>query len=283
MKDASSVTTSSLQIPKSLKLSLVSLQAISAALASKMAIKVFFTPIAYPTPDRELHYRNNLTHSRATVNNKKITVFSSGSNPKVLLVHGWCGRASQFYEIGPWFVRSGLEYYSFTAPAHGSSTDRQSNLNEFIECIEFMDKEYGPFEAIVGHSLGGVAALNYASRNEHIKKVITIGTPASITGTINDFCKLLGANKKVKKKLIEYIKENFSQTFEEQSAASLAHLVKAKGLIIHDEDDIDANVKDAYKIADNWPGAETHITKGLGHRRILSDTSVIEKMISFLS
>lgn len=274
--------TSSLQIPKAIQNTFNVLQKLSTKAASKLAIKTFFSPIKYPTPQREIKYKQSRPLQRLKVNGKKITVYFSGEQPyKTLLVHGWSGRASQFYKIGPALEEEGMSYISFTAPAHGSSKDKKTNLKEFIECIEFLQNHYNSFDHIVGHSLGGVAAMNIASHFP-IKKVVTIGSPASILQTLNDFCRLLNLNSKVEQSIIDYIKTNFDESFEDMSAAQLGHKVNAQGLVIHDTQDRDVDVKSATQITASWPNSLKLVTNGLGHRRILADDNVINKIVSFL-
>jgi hypothetical protein len=53
-------------------------------------------------------------------------------------------------------------------------------------------------------------------------------------------------------------------------------------LIIHDEDDADVDFQDAYHFQKHWKGSEVMITKGQGHRRILRDKHVIERILAFL-
>jgi len=56
-----------------------------------------------------------------------------------------------------------------------------------------------------------------------------------------------------------------------------------KGLVIHDEDDIDISWRSGEEIATAWPGATFIKTKGLGHRRIIHDNDVINHIIKFIT
>ena len=53
-------------------------------------------------------------------------------------------------------------------------------------------------------------------------------------------------------------------------------------LIIHDKNDDEIPVECAYEIHKNLKGSELLITEKLGHRKILGDKVVIEKIINYL-
>jgi len=56
-----------------------------------------------------------------------------------------------------------------------------------------------------------------------------------------------------------------------------------KGLIIHDEDDIEISWHSSEEIAQAWPNAKFIKTKGLGHRRIIHDKNVIASIVDFFN
>ncbi len=65
------------------------------------------------------------------------------------------------------------------------------------------------------------------------------------------------------------------------SGAVSAEGVKIPTLVVHDEDDVDVHVSSAYEIHENLENSEIFITKELGHRRILGNSEVINKIINF--
>jgi len=56
-----------------------------------------------------------------------------------------------------------------------------------------------------------------------------------------------------------------------------------KGLVIHDEDDIEISWHSSEEIANAWPGAHFIKTDGLGHRRIIHDRNVIRSIVDFFN
>jgi pimeloyl-ACP methyl ester carboxylesterase len=70
---------------------------------------------------------------------------------------------------------------------------------------------------------------------------------------------------------------------DDYSAYKAASNITIPVLVIHDADDADVSVQSAYHIEKKLIHSELLITKGLGHRKILGDAAVIEKINSFLA
>ena len=224
-------------------------------------------------------------HDRKLQNGHGYQLFEWGeSGPKVILMHGWSGRATQFFKIIEALTENGYHVLSIEAPAHGLSRQKQTSMIEFVDAIEDVIDTYGPVDIAIGHSLGGMAVFN-AFERKHIdlKKAIIIGTPSGVQSVVRDFCTTVGASEKVGKGILNRIEQNFEVTIEQVSTDYLAGLHNPPGLILHDELDRDADVTNAYAVARSWTNAELVITDGLGHRGILLEESVIKKIIDFLN
>ena len=283
MSNEGSISTPSYKQANRLKFLLSFLQTISPSLAYRVAIRVFYSPIKFPTPERELPYKNSAIVSREEVNGKRITIYHVGQGDKaVLMVHGWSGRASQFYKMAPAIQKAGYKVFSFTAPAHGSSDEKQTHMLEFADCIAYLNNKYGPFEAIIAHSIGGAATLNALNKGVETNKVVLLGVPAYLKDVVLDFCKRLGLNNKVAELIIKHLKKEYDQDYEKFSTTRLAEHTATPGLIIHDEEDKDVSIDHARTNHSAWKNSELLETKGLGHRLILSDEHVISKVIDFI-
>ena len=79
-----------------------------------------------------------------------------------------------------------------------------------------------------------------------------------------------------------YFEEKYNININEYDASYVVRNQHIPTLIIHDEDDQDIDVSCAKSIHDQHPNASLMITKGLGHRRILRDQNVIQKIVSFI-
>ena len=95
-------------------------------------------------------------------------------------------------EISRQLARRGIAVLRFDFTGLGESegdfadTDFSSNLDDLVAAAEFLKKETGGPQLLVGHSLGGTAVLAAASRIETVRGVATIGAPSD-TEHLRDF------------------------------------------------------------------------------------------------
>ena len=275
-----------IEIPKAILLTAKFLQAVSPSLTTKFAAKLFTTPIKHKLPKRELYMERESVQKSILVPEiqKEIVVYKYGkSDKKVLLVHGWSGRGTQLVKIADEMLKLGYMTISFDAPAHGKSKGNYSIMTEFIASILEIEKQYGPFEFAIGHSLGGMSVLNAIKQNLQVKKAVIIGSGDIIQDIIDDFIHKLQLKPEFGIKLRDHFEAKFGGKMDDYSAYKAAEKTEIPVLIIHDKDDDDVSVKAAYNIQKHLKQSEIMITEGLGHRKILGDENVIQKIREFIS
>lgn len=276
----------SMTIPKPILLTAKILEVTSPKLAARFAMKIFTTPVKFKLPKREAAMDANSRQELVAIPQlgKTINVYHYGNSPrKVLLVHGWSGRGTQLHSIADKLLKSGYSTISFDAPAHGKSGGKTSEMTEFITCILELEKLYGPFEHAVGHSLGAMSVLNAIKHGLKVNKAVLIGSGDIIKDIMNGFIKNLGMNIATGAIMIKLFEKKFGETINNYSAYIAAQEVTIPVLAFHDEDDVDVPVTAAHNIVKHLANAELVITKGLGHRKILGDTKVIKKIVTFLN
>jgi dipeptidyl aminopeptidase/acylaminoacyl peptidase len=154
---------------------------------------------------------------------------------------------------------------------------------EFIESIHEIDRLHGPFEFAIGHSLGGMAILNAIKENFKIHKSIIIGSGDVITDIVHDFTNKLGLSDKIAISMQEKFEKKYQVPMNLFSGATAAQYVKNPVLVIHDDQDGDVPVLAAHQICHQLSSHEKMITSGLGHRKILGDQAVLERIKIFVS
>ncbi len=259
---------------------------LSPFLASKFAAWLFLKPFRYKLPNREKEMDDLFQQECVLVPaiNREIVIYkntSANSGKKILLAHGWSGRGTQMPDIALRLLKESYEVYSFDAPAHGKAPGKMSMMPYFIDSIHFIDKKYGPFYGAVGHSLGGMSLLKAVKDNFSLQKLIIIGTANSVTHITREFAQNMQLNLKVAKKMKFYFDKKFGEDMDNLSGAFSALKVKIPTLVIHDEEDVDVHVSSAYEIKNNLKQGEIFITKGLGHRKVLGNKEVINKITTF--
>ena len=200
----------------------------------------------------------------------------------MLLVHGWSGRGTQLVKIAEALVTIGYETVSFDAPAHGKSVGKTTIMTEFIASILELEKQFGPFEFAIGHSLGGMSILNAIKQNLQVKKAVIIGSGDIIQDILKDFVKKLKLPIKYASLLKAHFEKKFGEPMEHYSAHFAAQEVKIPALVIHDQNDTDVSVKAAHNIHKYLEKSEIMITEHLGHRKILGNENVINSITTFL-
>ena len=221
--------TSSLEIPSFVKVGMKIINFISSKLAVLLAAKLFTTPLKFKTPSREKAMLNGSQIHELYVEKiqKEIEILSYGySDKKVLLVHGWAGRSTQLYMIAHKLLEKGFMVISFDGPSHGNSSGKTTNLLEFIESVKEINKSFGPFEAGIGHSFGGMTLLNVQSQEKIFKKIVTIGSANKVSNIIKNFSFNLGLNQKFYEKLHSYFEKKWNLQLDDFASEVAASKIK---------------------------------------------------------
>jgi len=275
----------SLKIPKIIVIVGKFLSLISTKLVVSFAAKLFTTPIKHKIPKRELEMDSKSVQETVQIPsiNKSVTVYHFGDSPKkILLVHGWSGRGTQLVKFADEFVASGYSTISFDAPAHGKSAGSTTLLPEFIETILELEKRFGPFEAAIGHSLGGMSLLNAVRKELKIKKLAIIGSGDIIKDILDDFIRQMELNPALSDLLRLHFEKKHNMTMDSFSSWHSAKVIAIPVLVVHDEGDDEVPVKCAHHIMEHLRNGELMLTKNLGHRKILGNNKVVEKVVDFI-
>lgn len=262
------------------------LEAVAPSLAHRYFIHLFYTPFKYKAPEKEKEILKAAKQFSVNVHNKRIQCYRWGTmGPKVLLVHGWAGRAGQFRGIIPPLLAKGFEVLAFDGPAHGKSQGKQTNPIEFADVMKAIGKLEGSIHAVIAHSFGGVAALYAISHGFEVNRLINISSPTIAEQVILNFRRALNASPAAGLAFRKHLMDTHGITFEEISSLHLVQQVKTplKLLLIQDDNDPEVAPENAVELKKVYPAAEIIFTKGLGHTRILRDETVIDASLKFLS
>jgi len=273
------------KVPKSILLTGKALQAIHTDLATKFAARIFGTPLKFKIPERELMMRNSTKNELFEIKDidKKVMVYRYGfSKKKILIVHGWSGRGTQLYQLADKILENKMMVISFDGPSHGLSSGKTTLISEFVETIHQINKEYGPFDAAIGHSFGAMSLLNAVADGLDIKKLVLIGADNSIREITQQFVKKIELKPIIAKKLETLFYNKYKVNIEEYSSYKAASKVNIPTLVIHDSEDKFVPVSSAIAIRQSLKNGELLVTNGLGHHKIFKDATVIQRIIDFI-
>jgi pimeloyl-ACP methyl ester carboxylesterase len=275
----------SLKIPKLILLFSKIIASISPKLSVLFSAKLFTTPIKHSTPKRELEMDSKSIQKLIEIPaiNQKVMTYEYGkSEKKILLSHGWSGRGTHLFKIADELVKAGYSTISFDAPAHGKSPGSTTIMSEFVETILEIEKQFGPFEAAVGHSLGGMSLLNATKNGLAIRRLAIIGSGDVVQDILDDFVAKLELKPSTSTQLRLHFEKKYKVEMDGYSAYKAAVEIAIPVLVIHDKNDTEVPVTAGIHIHQHLKNGELVLTEGLGHRKILVNAQVIEKVVGFI-
>jgi pimeloyl-ACP methyl ester carboxylesterase len=261
---------------------------------SKDLVKMFCTAPLAEITNFDLKSLANARQTQIDFEGMQIPIYSWGEGEKVLLVHGWGSRASHMSLLARSIVEAGYQVHTFDAPAHSSVNSKPqkttSSMFEFGRAISTVANHLGDLHAIVGHSLGAMATLfsitGYMRLEEYkfnSKKIVLISSPSNIKDVLSSFSKTNKFTEGENEALQLGLEKDFEFSAEDYNAGSALKNRNLDLLIIHDEDDDEVSISNAYDIKKAMPQTRLHITIGLGHKKILFSRDVIKVVSQFIN
>ncbi|MFZ6012769.1 MAG: alpha/beta hydrolase [Bacteroidota bacterium] len=260
------------------------LEKIAPALADRLFVKIFFSPLRYRVPEKEKEIIRAAEKFEVEAAGKRIQCYAWGNGPVVLFVHGWAGRAGQFRKLILALTQHGYRAVGFDGPAHGKSEGKNTNIIEFKEALEKIYAKEGTPVALIAHSFGGGAVLYSAMTGLTVKRLINIASPTIGDEIINTYLRTINGSSRTGETFKKYIVSTYGKPFHEFTALYFVKHLQQKIalLLVHDEDDLEVTIQHPHELKKLYPPAQLFITKGLGHTRILKDDAVIDRCVTFI-
>lgn len=256
--------------------------AVAPGVAARWAEAIFCRPPRHDPRPSEEAFLSSGTRSSVSSGGHDLAVWSWGQGPVVLLAHGWGGRAGRFSALAGSLMMNGFRVVLFDAPAHGASMGQQASLPEFAQALRDVGHTVGPIHGLIGHSLGGAAVSLAMHRGLSAGRAVLLAPPADVFLFSHAFAEHLWIPMRARTVMRQNLENRLQFRWEELHIPTLARQMAAPVLIVHDSEDSDVPHAHGEEIAQAWPGAELLTTRGLGHRAILRDGTVIRRIIQFL-
>lgn len=135
-----------------------------------------------------------------------------------------------------------------------SNTDFSSNVSDLHAAIKYMATAHQAPELIIGHSLGGAAAIVAASDSDRIKAVVTIGAPSDIGHIKHLFKDQLNAIADQGSAVVTIagrsftINQNFLKDLQERDLGEIMHVMRKPLLIAHSPQDTVVGIDNAAEL-----------------------------------
>ena len=266
--------------------------AVSTVLAPRRAVdraaRLFATPprFAHTPPERDL-----LATGRGFVVDSaegRIAAwrFGEADRPAVILMHGWGGRGAQLRAFVPALVEAGYQAILFDHTGHGHSEGREASLVHFMKGLDAVARDVESrsvkVAGIVAHSLGAAAATAWLNHTRREMRVVLIAAPTSLERYSGYFARRHGMAESIRRAMQQRFERRFGHRWDEFELPQSVARMNAHALVIHDRDDRDVSAASGLALARAWHGARFLLTRGLGHRQILRDASVVADAVDFL-
>lgn len=138
-----------------------------------------------------------------------------------------------------------------------SDSDFSANIQDLCEVSDYLEEHYSAPTLIIGHSLGGAAALVAAYKIDKIKAVVTIGAPAAANHVTHLFKDNLAEIKKEGSAEVNIggrpfkIKKQFIDDLNDHDVLSHLKDLKKPLLILHSPQDEIVSIENAAEIYQN--------------------------------
>lgn len=262
---------------------------VSSRVAGRAAARLWFTPWPVPVSERALVKQNAWLQDAAPVafttrSGHRLSGFSSGEGPVVLLVHGWGEWATNLGAFVAPLRDAGYRVVGFDLPAHGSSSGVQTDGLLNAAAVREAAEAVGGVHGVIGHSMGAHATTLALHDGLEADRVVLLAPAVRLEHGVDAFKQTFGLTDRAVRGLRATIESRYGKTvWGDLAADKLARAVTTPALIIHDADDDQIALADGKMLARSWPGAILETTEGLGHGRIIRDPGVVGRACSFLT
>jgi pimeloyl-ACP methyl ester carboxylesterase len=234
----------------------------------------------------EENYKDNAKKGNISVNQRRIATYQWGDKdaPKVVLVHGWEGRATQLYKFIEPILENGFCVVAFDGPAHGDSEGKQTTLSLFADALTEVCNPLEDIRYVIAHSFGCGAAAIAINNGLKFEKAAFISSPYSVENVVNNFGKFLRIPKKVVSIMHTQMetKDWHDMPRDNLSFVTLGQSITFPTLFVHDENDKYVPFEDGILASETCNESSFFKTEKLGHNKILLRKPVIEKVMDHL-
>ena len=252
-------------------------------LSKRVAKRLLFAPSRYRTTPLENHYLDTGSRFEISVHGKVVKCWKWGSGPSILLAHGWNGRGIQLHHFIEPLLRKGYSVIAYDAPGHGESQGKTSSYFEFTDTIRMLlsSSNGHHIQGVIAHSLGASATVNSMVKENEALKVVLIAPALRLAEVLCFYFDHIGVPKHLYHSLVKEYEDQFGYSMQHDNPSNLLKEINSRILIVHDKDDPTIPYFDSKELADEFQNIALHTTERLGHKKLLTDRSVIDVIVNY--
>lgn len=208
---------------------------------------------------------------------------------RVLLVHGWSGRALVMMAFVEPLLKLGFDVVALDLPGHGDSGGRLLNLPLGARAVQAAATAHGGITGIIAHSFGGPVSALAAEGGPPlagpmpVERLVLIASPNSMAVVTRRFSERVGLSVASHAALEAEILRVAQRPSHALVVGAFLERLGKPALIVHDADDQDVPFSRAEEIVAAAPTSRLLRTTGLGHRRIVVAPNVIKAAARFMT
>jgi pimeloyl-ACP methyl ester carboxylesterase len=267
---------------------LSALQALSARIAARVALRLFLTPVRRkldPADEADMYRARH--HFLRCANGDPLHVYEWGDGPRTaLILHGWGSHAARFATMVRALTDRGWRVLAPDAPGHGESHGSTSSLPQFIGALDAVVEQLGPVHALIGHSMGSLA-ISMRMSDEHrappasVSQLVLVSTPSGIAFLVESFEQIFGIGEATHHHGLALFEQRFGRRPEEFVALG-DRRIELPVLLVHDENDDVVPCEHSRQLLPRLAGARLFTTRGMGHSGMLRDPPTLAAIADFL-
>ena len=206
---------------------------------------------------------------------------------RAYLVHGWESRAAHMSGFVGALLRAGFEVIAYDGPAQGGSGGEATNLVDSARALITVVNTYGPADAIIAHSFGGLITNFARSDNPllaeplSVPKLVLLASPFRLMGICENVLGEMGTDENIRAEFYEALQTAAGLPAEYFDVETLDLRPGTDCLIVHDEGDEFVPLIAAHTLA-KATGGTLKLTKGHGHQGVLAAREVLRAAVDFV-
>lgn len=212
-------------------------------------------------------------------------VYGHWGNPTAYLVHGWGGWWQQLAAHVEPMVAAGLCVVATDLPGHGGSGPgrhgrRSTDVVEMAEAFVAVVRDFGRPTLVVAHSLGAMATMHALRLGVRPQAYAFLAPPRTAEPMVTTFAHLLGVDPRSAAVLRQRVERRAGLRLADLDVVGIAAQQPSLPalLVVHDCDDRETAPSGSVEISTAWHDARLVLTDGLGHRRLLWEPAVVDRV-----
>ena len=192
------------------------------------------------------------------------------------------GDAQQMLPLAAALHAGGFEPMLVDLPAHGHAGAWRSNLVQWTRALFALASRHGPWQAVVGHSLGARALAHALARGLPAQAAVLMAAAPPPRQFLGWFAAAVGAGQGLAERMARRIETHEGVAMHRFEPDWIGARLHQPTLLVHDRGDRTAPLSGSEALALALPAAHLVVTEGLGHRRVLSDPEVAAAVLAHL-